>query len=168
MVDLTVLRRIALTLLLPVLLVLVAPPAAPAAPAAVAAPAAPAAVAKVPPDGGGGPCAPDVSNWTVVRWFESSRSGPVPLRCGQWDGGRGWGYRKAVAKARWNPWYRDMMGAVLGAPTSMRVEGTTHLYFSSWFTYCDPEYRFKIVVQTRTFGHRHMKGIITAFEEVKT
>ncbi len=122
------------------------------------------AVAAPAPDVGAGPCGPDVGDWTIVQWYQSTGSGPVPMRCGNWDGLSGWGYRKAVALGRSGVWYEGMTGAVLSG-FSVDVQGTTHVYRSQRFVYCDPEYRFVVVVQTRTFGHDHMRGIITAHKK---
>ena len=39
------------------------------------------------------------------------------------------------------------------------------LYQTKWFTDCVPPYRFRVVVQTRTFGMQYPKGVITAYQE---
>lgn len=48
------------------------------------------------------------------------------------------------------------------------VQGTTVVHRSGWFTYCNPEYRFVVVVDTRSFDHPALRGVITAYKKVRT
>ena len=119
------------------------------------------------PDGQvAGPCGPGDDDWKVVRWYPSIDHGRVPLRCGRWENRKGWGYRKAVAKGRENVWYAGMTAATLARP-ARRVQGSARVYLTDWFTYCNPEYRFKVVVETKKAGHAHMQGVITAFQDFR-
>jgi hypothetical protein len=59
-----------------------------------------------------------------------------------------------------------MIGAVLESGERER-QGSAFVFRSPWFTYCDPEYRFIVVVDTRRSHDAAMMGVITAYERVR-
>jgi hypothetical protein len=69
--------------------------------------------------------------------------GAVPPRCGYYRPGRGadglgFGYRKLVAKGRWNSWSEGMIGATLENPAGIDVSVPgTKTYYSGRFTDCN-------------------------------
>lgn len=111
-----------------------------------------------PADAETGPCA-GKPNFERFKSY-SSTIGSIPLRCGRYDNGRGFGYRKMVARGRWNTWYDGMIGATLQKPDRVEREGTTVVMLSQYFAECTPPYRFKVVIQTA-----NSKGIITAYAD---
>jgi hypothetical protein len=123
-------------------------------------------VARPAPEVDAGPCA-DRHRWHAVRHYHATGLGSVALRCGKWEPPKGWGYRKLVAKGRWNTWYDGMIGAVLETG-EMEHQGAGLVYRSPWFTYCNPDYRFVVLVDTRTFGHDRARGVITAYKQFRT
>lgn len=104
-----------------------------------------------------------VKRYRPAVWF----GGSVPLRCGRWNGTRGWGYRKLVGKGRWNPWYDGMIGATLALPTSVVLQGTATIFTSKWFTQCSPVYRFVVIVEARLTSQGVTSGVINAYKQVK-
>jgi hypothetical protein len=93
--------------------------------------------------------------------------GKVALRCGRYSNGRGWGYRKLVGTGRWNIWFDSMIGATLQSPKRIERDGTTYVFLTRWFKECDPVYRFRVVVQTRSYGTKKHMGIITTYQKFK-
>jgi len=89
----------------------------------------------------------------------------VPLRCGRWDETKGWGYRKLVAKGRWNPWFDGMIGATLQAPTSVTQSGTATRFQTQWFTQCNPVYRFVVVVESKLTPQGVVTGVNNANQQ---
>ena len=127
------------------------------------------AVADLPdPGSSAGVCAGQNASHLVKRYYPVAwGSGSVPLRCGRWDGSSGWGFRKLIAKGRWNPWYDGMIGATMHAPTSVTHEGTSTAFRTRWFTNCSPVYRFVVIVESRRTPQGVVRGIITAYQEVR-
>ena len=108
------------------------------------------------------------SNDHIHKWYVARNGIRVPLRCGRWDGKKGFGVRKLVAKDRWNTWYRGMITLTLRSPHQVTREGTTWIYQSRTFIDCDPQYHFRIVVQTKKIGGtKRMRGIITAYQKIE-
>ena len=126
------------------------------------------ASAGVPDPGSAGACASKgmsdlVKRYRPVAWG----NGSVPLRCGRWNGTSGWGYRKLVAKGRWNPWFDGMIGMTLGLPTTVGQQGTATIFKSRWFTECSPVYRFVVVVEARPTPQGVISGVNNAYQQFK-
>lgn len=112
------------------------------------------------------PCSNLDDSTRVKSYQQVNTLGKVPLRCGRYLNGRGWGFRKLVAKGRWNIWFDSMIGATLQSPKKVRREGSAYVYRTRWFKECDPVYRFKVVVETRAKDGKKM-GIVTAFQDFR-
>jgi hypothetical protein len=124
-----------------------------------------AVVARPAPDPEAGPCA-GRDAWHPIRRYHATGLGRIRLRCGRYDGRGRWGYHKLVAKNRWNPWYQGMIGAVLESG-EFEHQGSSVLYRSEWFIYCKRPYRFIVLVDTRTFGRKHSRGVVNAYEKFR-
>jgi hypothetical protein len=130
--------------------------------------AGPAAATLPGPGSGSGVCSGQNQSHLVKRYYPVAwGNGHVPLRCGRWDGSSGWGYRKLLAKGRWNIWYDGMIGATMHAPTKVTHEGTSTAFRTQWFTNCSPVYRFVVIVESRRTPQGVARGIITAYQEVR-
>jgi hypothetical protein len=128
------------------------------------------AVADVPDPGGASAsvCAGQsvshvVRRYVGIAWGNST----VPLRCGQWSTAaqRGWGYRKLVAKGRWNPWWDGMIGATMQSPASVTTVGSSTTFKSRWFTQCVPIFRFVVVVESRPTPQGVVTGVNNAYQK---
>lgn len=108
-------------------------------------------------------------DWKRYASWTDAYGRNVPIRCGYWNGVRGWGVQKLKAKSRWNVWYRGMIGATLENPRDRWAQNpTTDIYVTRWFTECDPVYRFRVVVNTsRKSGHAGMMGVVNAYMEFR-
>lgn len=63
-----------------------------------------------------------------------------------------------------------MIAATVENPdhTDIQNQGTSEVFYTQWFTQCNPEYRFKVVADYRGFnGGPKMIGIITAYKEFR-
>ena len=114
--------------------------------------------------GGSGLCADKSRSYRVKTYQHVQGEGSMPLRCGRWSSGSGWGWLKLDAKNRWNVWFDGMIGATLQNPRKVEVQGTSKVYKTEWFEWCDPVYRFIVVVETSTYGDGK-RGIITAYQK---
>ena len=127
------------------------------------------AAADVPaPGGASGVCAGQGMSHVVKRYYGVAwGNGTVPLRCGLWNASvqRGWGYRKLVAKGRWNVWWDGMIGATMQSPASVTQVGTSTTFKSKWFTNCSPVYRFIVVVESRPTPQGGATGINNAYQK---
>lgn len=112
-------------------------------------------------------CAGEPMRHVVKRYRYVQGLRPVPLRCGHFTNGQGWGYRKFRALGRWNPWFDGMIGSTLQSPHHVDPQGSARVYFTRWFVECTPDYRFKVVVETRHLpgGGRH--GVMTAYKDFR-
>ena len=127
------------------------------------------AAADVPaPGGASGVCAGQGMSHVVKRYHGVAwGNGTVPLRCGRWTGTGGWGYRKLVAKGRWNAWFDGMIGATLQMPTSVAQQNSATIFRTGWFTQCNPVYRFVVVVEARMTPQGVISGINNAYQQYK-
>lgn len=108
-------------------------------------------------------------DWRRYASWTDAYARNVPIRCGYWNGVKGWGVQKLKAKSRWNVWYRGMIGSTLENPRDRWAQNpTTDIYVTRWFTECDPVYRFRVVVNTsRKSGHTGMMGVVNAYMEFR-
>lgn len=114
---------------------------------------------------GAGPCKDKAKGHKVKTHKYVQTEGKVPLRCGRYSAGSGWGWRKLKAKDRWNVWWDGMIGATMQSPLSfVEQQGTAKVFKTEWFEECDPVYRFVVVVETSRRGNGKM-GIITAYQQ---
>lgn len=120
------------------------------------------------PGGSAGACAGKGMSHVVKRYRPVGwGTGGVPLRCGRWNGTRGWGYRKLVAKGRWNPWFDGMIGATLVTPRSVSHQGSATIFKTKWFTQCTPVYRFVVVVESRLTPQGVPSGINNVYQRIE-
>lgn len=127
------------------------------------------AIADVPdPGSSAGLCAGKGMSHVVKRYRPVAwGNGTVPLRCGRWNGTSGWGYRKLVAKGRWNVWFDGMIGATLESPTSVGQQGSATIFRTQWFTQCVPIYRFVVIVESRLTPQGVVSGVNNAYQDFK-
>lgn len=113
-------------------------------------------------------CTEGSPNWRIHNKYTDTFGRTVPLRCGYWNGVKGWGVMKLKAKGRWNVWYRDMIGATLEAPSKHWAQNaTTDIYVTGWQTNCKPQYRFRVVVNHTHQGRKYMMGVVNAYKETR-
>lgn len=112
-------------------------------------------------------CTNSSDDWASYQIFRDVYGRSVPLRCGYWDGVKGWGVVKLKAKGRWNAWYQGMIGATLEHPVDHWAQNaTTDIYVTGYQWACTPVYRFRVVVNTTTKdGKRYMMGVVNAYKE---
>lgn len=118
------------------------------------------------PDGlSTGPCSLLPRHYNVKQYGAVAIHGTMPLRCGYFNGTKGFGFAKLSAKGRWDPWWDGMIGATLQNPQGGVVQdGTSFKYRTRWFYECTPVYRFIVVTDVRPYGPGRM-GIITAYQQ---
>jgi hypothetical protein len=106
-----------------------------------------------------------VTTYSPAAWGD----GHVPLRCGSWNANtqRGWGYRKLVAKGRWNVWFDGMIRVTLATPTRLTQAGFSTRFYTAWFNNCDPQYRFVVVVEARNTPHGVVTGVNNAYQDFR-
>jgi len=116
--------------------------------------------------GRGGPCAGETNGHRVKTYKGVREESTMPLRCGRWDSGSGWGKRKLDAKDRWSVWWDGMIGTTLQNPDDVVPAGTSKTYKSEWFEECNPEYRFIVVTETKTYGDGK-QGVLNAYKQYR-
>ncbi|WP_461009361.1 hypothetical protein [Streptomyces capparidis] len=118
------------------------------------------------PAGRGGPCDGETRGHRVKTYRYVQGENTMPLRCGHWTSGSGWGWRKLKTKDRWSTWWDGMIGATLQNPRDTRTQGTSKTYWTRWFEECNPVYRFKVLTETKTYGDGK-QGVLNAYLEYR-
>ncbi len=115
-------------------------------------------------------CTNKSNDWTIERKYTDAYGRVVPVRCGHWIDGSGWGVVKLKAKGRWSIWYQGMIGATLEHPAKRWAQDSnTDIYVTAWQTNCNPEYRFRVIVNVskKKGGSKYMKGVVNAYQEFR-